>query len=214
MSIYDAMLERYGPQGWWPSETATECVVGAILTQNTAWANVEKAVARMKAGMEVSVRGIEETPLRELARMIRPSGFFNQKARRLKIFARFVTDNYGGSIGKLLAEDAEKLRETLLGIEGIGPETADGIVLYAAGKPAFVVDAYTKRITARHGLTGEKWSYDEVRNLFTENLPQDAALFNEYHALIVRTAKECCRRGTPDCARCPLERDLKVYRGG
>ncbi len=204
------MLERYGKQNWWPAETAFECVIGAILTQNTAWTNVEKAIGRLKDKTELSVGEIVKMPAGKLARLIKPSGYFNQKARRLKIFARFIADGYGGNVDGLFAEKTRKMREILLGIEGIGPETADCIVLYAAGKPAFVVDAYTKRITARHGLTDEKASYDEVRKLFTDNLPRKASMFNEYHALIVRTAKDCCHREKPECERCPLEADLKA----
>ncbi len=212
LSIYGNMFERYGPQNWWPAQTATECVIGAILTQNTTWTNVEKAVKQMKNEAELSIEGIEKISAEKLARLITPSGYFNQKAKRLKIFARFVTENYGGDIKKLLAEKTGKLRKILLGIEGIGPETADSIVLYAGGKPAFVVDAYTKRITARHGLTDENASYDEVQKLFVENLPRKTALFNEYHALIVRTAKDFCHKKKPDCERCPLVKDLTAYR--
>ncbi len=207
--IHDRMLEHYGEQKWWPAKTAFECVVGAILTQNTAWTNVEKAIGLIRRKTEITVEGIENTPEQALARLVRPSGYFNQKARRLKIFARFVTENYDGNINKLLSEKTEKLRKTLLEIEGIGPETADSIVLYAAGRPSFVVDAYTKRILSRHGLADEKAPYDSVRKLFMDNLPRKATIFNEYHALIVRTAKERCHKKKPDCAGCPLEADLK-----
>lgn len=208
LKIYGLMLERLGPQGWWPAQTAFECAVGAILTQNTAWTNVEKAVGNLKAAGALSVKAIDRMPLSRLARLIRPSGYFNQKARRLKIFARFVTEHHGGDIGAFLSGETGRLRQTLLSIEGIGPETADSIALYAAEKPLFVVDAYTKRITTRHGLTDGKATYDEVQGLFAENLPQSAAMFNEYHALIVRTAKEFCHKNAPDCANCPLETDL------
>lgn len=208
LKIYGRMFESYGPQYWWPSETSSECVIGTILTQNTSWTNVEKAIGQMKGEMSLTMAEIEKIPFAKLARLIKPSGYFNQKARRLKIFARFVAESYGGNIDKLLAENAEKLRETLLGIEGIGPETADSIVLYAAEKPSFVVDSYTKRITARHGLTDENASYGKVRELFMKNLPHKTSLFNEYHALIVRTAKDCCHKTKPECERCPLEADL------
>ncbi len=208
LKIYDAMFERFGGQNWWPAETPFECIVGAILTQNTSWKNVEKSIRLLKSEMTLSPANINKIPRAKLARLIKSSGYFNQKSRRLKIFARFVVDNYVGSIGGLLSEKRLKLRKTLLKIEGIGPETADSIVLYAARKPSFVVDAYTKRITARHGLTDEKVSYETVQKLFENNLPRRTALFNEYHALIVRTAKEFCHKKRPDCENCPIRWDL------
>lgn len=208
LKIYTLMLERHGPQGWWPAQTAFECAVGAILTQNTAWTNVEKAVRNLKSAGALSVGAIERMPLAKLARLIRPSGYFNLKAERLKCFTRFVTKNHGGDIGALLSSETGELRQSLLSVKGVGPETADSIALYAAGKPLFVVDAYTKRITSRHGLTDGKATYGEVQSLFAENLPQDAAMFGEYHALIVRTAKDFCHKKKPDCENCPLKTDL------
>ncbi len=202
------MFERYGAQNWWPSQTAFECVVGAVLTQNTAWTNVEKAIARLKSETEITPGEIDKMPVAKLARLIKPSGYFNQKARRLKIFTRFVAGDYGGNIGELLAEETGKLRKILLALEGIGPETADSIILYAAEKPVFVIDAYTKRIASRHGLTPESTSYGEAQELFAANLPRETALFNEYHALIVRTAKQFCHKKKPDCENCPLKGDL------
>lgn len=202
------MFERYGAQNWWPAQTAFECVVGAILTQNTAWTNVEKAVVRLKRATEITPEKIDKMSPAKLARLIKPSGYFNQKARRLKIFSRFVVRNYGGNIGSLLSEETGKLRKTLLALEGVGPETADSIILYAAEKPVFVIDAYTKRITQRHGLADGKASYDEVQKLFADNLPYKTALFNEYHALIVRTAKQFCHKKEPECENCPLKPDL------
>ncbi|MGI9559099.1 MAG: endonuclease III domain-containing protein [Thermodesulfobacteriota bacterium] len=206
--IYGAMFSHFGGQNWWPAETAFECVAGAILTQNTAWTNVEKAIKNLKNSAKLTVRGIDDMPLSRLARLIKPSGYFNQKSKRLKIFARFVTQNYGGEIDALLAEETGKLRETLLSLEGIGPETADSITLYAAGKPSFVVDAYTKRITSRHGLSDEKAAYGDVQKLFEKNLPRDVEMWGEYHALIVRTAKLFCHKRKPDCENCPLRADL------
>ena len=212
LNIYRLMLDKHGPQRWWPAESPFECAVGAILTQNTNWTNVEKAIDNLKCAGTLSVESIDRMPQTNLAGLIRPSGYFNQKARRLKILSRFIMEKYGGDIGALLKERADKLRDILLSIEGIGPETADSIALYAAGKPLFVVDAYTKRITTRHGLTEKSASYDETRNLFMENLPRKAALFNEYHALVVRTAKEFCHKREPECEICPLKSDLPANR--
>lgn len=208
MRIYRLMLRRHGRLNWWPAETAFECVVGAILTQNTAWTNVEKAIGNLKSAQALSVKAIDRMPPEKLARLIRPSGYFNQKARRLKIFARFLVENYGGKMDALLREETANLRQILLSLEGVGPETADSIALYAGGKPLFVIDAYTKRITARHGLTDEKATYGDAQKLFAQNLPEDAAMFGEYHALIVRTAKNFCHKNNPDCGNCPLEKDL------
>ncbi|QMU56675.1 MAG: endonuclease III domain-containing protein [Candidatus Mycalebacterium zealandia] len=202
------MFERYGAQNWWPAQTAFECVVGAILTQNTAWTNVEKAIAQLKSETEITPGKIDKMPAAKLARLIKPSGYFNQKARRLKIFARFVARDYGGNIGALLTEETGKLRKILLALEGIGPETTDSIILYAAEKPVFVIDAYTKRIASRHGFAPQSASYGEAQELFAVNLPRETELFNEYHALIVRTAKQFCHKKEPDCENCPLKNDL------
>ncbi|MFQ5735807.1 MAG: endonuclease III domain-containing protein [Thermodesulfobacteriota bacterium] len=200
---YEAMFRAFGPQGWWPGRTRFEVIVGAILTQNTAWTNVEKAIRRLRKERLLTPGRLDALPVEELAGHIRSAGYFNVKARRLKNLAAHLLDN--GGLARFLGQDAGTLRAKLLGINGVGPETADSIMLYAAGKPEFVVDAYTKRIFSRHGLVDRDASYEEVKALFSGNLPPDGRLFNEYHALIVRTAKEYCRTKAPLCAQCPLK---------
>ncbi|HEX9830076.1 MAG TPA: endonuclease III domain-containing protein [Thermodesulfobacteriota bacterium] len=204
--FYDSLHKRYGSQGWWPAETELECILGAILTQNTAWKNVEKALGNLKEGNLISIEKLALIPTPSLAILIRPSGYFNQKAIKIKNFIHFLIENYDGSLEKMFEEDWQKLRAELLTIKGIGPETADSILLYAARKPAFVVDAYTYRILRRHGLIPEECSYEEIQELFMDSLPQDVRLFNEYHALLVRLGKELCKK-SPLCAGCPLEYD-------
>ncbi|MBI5886973.1 MAG: endonuclease III domain-containing protein [Deltaproteobacteria bacterium] len=208
-TYYDAMFAAFGPQGWWPARTRFEVIVGAILTQNTAWTNVEAAIKELKAAGLLRPEAMHRAGLAHIARCIRSAGYFNVKARRLKNFTDYLFERHGGSLDRLFKTDGATLRSTLLGLNGIGPETADSIILYAAGKPEFVIDAYTKRIFSRHGLISEAAGYDEVKALFTGCLPPDAALFNEYHALIVVTAKEFCKSRKPVCEACPL----KAYLG-
>jgi endonuclease-3 related protein len=206
--IYRRLDRAYGPQGWWPARSPFEVIVGAILTQNTAWTNVEKAIRNLRARGLLSYRAIGRSPTRRLAEAIRPSGFFNVKARRLKAFTAHVARRHGGRLGRLLGRPAGPLRQELLAVPGIGPETADSILLYAAKKPVFVVDAYTKRIFHRLGLCRSARhggpDYERFRRFFEERLRPDPALFNQFHALIVRHAKTHCRR-RPICAGCPLE---------
>ncbi|MFQ5428412.1 MAG: endonuclease III domain-containing protein [Thermodesulfobacteriota bacterium] len=205
MEYYEAMFAAFGPQGWWPARTRIEVIVGAILTQNTAWTNVEKAIKGLREAGVLSAGGIKEIETEELARLIRPSGYFNVKAKRLKDFISFLYEGSGGSINRLFGEsETGVLRRRLLSVKGIGPETADSILLYAGGRGEFVVDAYTKRVFARHGLVAERAGYEEVKALFMENLPRDEGLFNEYHALIVRLGKDFCRPRKPLCEACPL----------
>ena len=204
--FYDALYKRYGPQGWWPAETELECVLGAILTQNTAWKNVEKALGNLKEKNLISIEKLALIPTSSLANLIRSSGYFNQKAVKIKNFINFIVENYDGSLEKMFEEDGQKLRDKLLKIKGIGPETADSILLYAARKPVFVVDAYTYRILLRHGLIPEETNYGEMQELFMDLLPEDVKLFNEYHALLVRLGKELCKK-SPLCEGCPLEYD-------
>lgn len=201
---YEALFKAFGPQGWWPGETRFEVIAGAILTQNTSWSNVEKAIKALKSrGLLVPERmhGISAP---ELALYIRPAGYFNIKAKRLKNFLSHLFENHGGKINRLLDKKNGKLRDELLSINGIGPETADSILLYAAGRPEFVVDAYTKRIFSRHGFVDNDIDYQGLKNLFMEGLAGDTRLFNEYHALIVRTGKDFCRNRAPLCGACPL----------
>lgn len=205
-AMYGALRERFGHQKWWPGRSRFEMIVGAILTQNTNWRNVEKAISNLRAAGALSPAAIRDLPLPELARLVRPSGYFNVKARRLKAFIRWLEENHAGSIDRMFARPLGDLREEILSVKGIGPETADSILLYAGEKPSFVVDAYTWRVLTRHGLVPEETSYDEMKALFEENLPADVPLFNDFHAQIVRVGKEFCRKSGPRCeAGCPLK---------
>jgi len=204
MDFYAAMSRALGPMSWWPARTPFEVIVGAILTQNTAWTNVERAIENLRRTRLLTISAIERVPTARLAKLIRPSGYFRQKAKKLKAFARFLRQEYGGSLTRMFATPTAELRENLLAVHGIGPETTDSILLYAGNLAVFVVDAYTRRILTRHGLAEEKAGYDEVRGFFEANLPYDAQLYNEYHALIVNTGKNWCRSKAPKCDECPL----------
>jgi endonuclease-3 related protein len=208
LRLYDRLHRRYGPQRWWPARTRFEVVVGAILTQNAAWRNAERAIARLRAADALDLAAVLALPPARLAALLRPSGTFRLKARRLRAFARHVSRRHGGRLGRLLARPLPALRAELLEIPGIGPETADAIALYAAGRPIFVVDAYTRRILARHRLVRPDADYAAVQTFVMTHLPHDPALFNELHALLVRVGKEYCRR-QPRCAVCPLRFDLR-----
>lgn len=197
------MFDTLGPQQWWPGETPFEIVVGAILTQNTNWSNVEKAIKNLKMAGRLSPEEIYGLGTTELAQLIRPSGFFNIKARRVKTFIDWLFSAYGGKLHTMFAQDLQTLRDELLAVKGIGPETADSILLYAGNFPTFVVDAYTYRILSRHGFIPEETTYDEMKAFFEENLPRDAQLFNEYHALLVNIGKTFCRPKRL-CEQCPL----------
>jgi endonuclease-3 related protein len=201
---YDTLFRAYGPQHWWPGRTRFEVIVGAILTQNTSWSNVERAIAGLRREKLLSPEAIEQVPLEHLCGLIRPSGYFRQKARKLKAFVQFLRRRYDGSLTKMFATSTGELREQLLDVHGIGPETADSILLYAGGHPVFVVDAYARRILERHNLGDGKQSYEEIRRLFEASLPTSAPLFNEYHALIVHTGKHFCRKSKPCCDGCAL----------
>ena len=201
---YSVLTAALGPMHWWPAKTPFEVIVGAILTQNTAWANVERAIANLRRARLLTPRALERVPLARLARMVRPSGYFRQKARKLKAFVRFLRRDYGGSLARMFRSSTEELRERLLAVNGIGPETADSILLYAGNHSVFVVDAYTKRILHRHGLVSDNAGYEEIRRLFESNLPNDPRLYNEYHALLVNVGKNWCRVQQPRCSECPL----------
>ena len=201
--MFDRMLHHFGPQHWWPGETELEMMVGAILTQNTSWKNVEKAVNNLKEKGMLNVKGLNNIPVHLLAEEIRPAGYFNIKAGRIKNLISFIMDKYSGDMELLLAEKTDTLREGLVSIKGVGAETADSILLYAAGRPVFVIDAYTYRILKRHGIVDDQITYYELQELFTDNLKPDTGLFNEFHALIVHTGKIFCR-GKPLCDSCPL----------
>jgi endonuclease-3 related protein len=201
--VVDTLLAAYGPQRWWPAETPFEVCVGAILTQNTAWANVERAIANLKSACATDARAILALGTPRLEELVRPAGTFRVKAKRLARFCRWLVEEHDGDVSRLAALGPDALREALLEVPGIGPETADSIALYAAGKETFVADAYTHRVLARHGWLDWESRYDEVRDWFMEGLPRDAALFNEAHALLVRVGKERCR-AKARCDGCPL----------
>ena len=204
MEMFNLLLNHFGPQNWWPAETVLEMMVGAILTQNTNWKNVEKAIQNLKKRQLLSLDALYSIPDIELAKEIRPAGYYNIKAGRIKNLINFVMDRYGGDLSMLLKDKTQALKRGLLSIKGVGPETADSILLYACHRPVFVIDSYTHRILNRHNMTQEETSYYELQDLFTDHLPDDPALFNEFHALIVQTAKNYCRK-KPLCDRCPLE---------
>jgi len=202
MGIYRRMLATHGPQGWWPADTPFEIMVGAILTQNTRWNNVEKAIERLKRANLLNAERIATCNAEQLAEHIRPAGFFRQKSRYLQTLGRFCFE--AGGIPRLRRMPASILRRRLLALTGIGPETADSILLYALDKPVFVVDAYTRRIFHRLGLLPEHIGYEETQRYFHDRLPHSLPLFREYHALIVAHAKHHCR-ARPVCATCPLQ---------
>ncbi len=201
---YRRLLAAYGPQHWWPADSPLEVMIGAVLTQNTAWCSVERAIVNLKSHGLLSVQALSHIPQEELARLIRPAGYFRLKARRLNNLIDLVSEAYGGDLGRMATVATPELREALLKVNGIGPETADSILLYAFRRPVFVVDAYTLRVTSRHGLIHPGAAYGELQELFVEHLPPDEAMFNEYHALLVQVGKRHCRR-TPSCPGCPLE---------
>lgn len=228
---FQELLEAWGAQDWWPARTRFEVIAGAYLTQNTAWTNVEKAMQRLRRARALSVAGIRRAPLARLQQWVRPAGYFRQKAQRLKTFVAWLDARYGGSLQRMFSAPTEKLRAELLELNGVGPETADSILLYAGGHASFVVDAYTRRILARHRILPENAPYEEIRGLFqralagvTLTLPASARppaslrrkfsaaatapaaeVYNEYHALLVQAAKHHCFKKMPLCAGCPLE---------
>jgi len=202
MEVFDTLLKCYGPLHWWPAETPAEVCVGAILTQNTNWTNVEKAIANLRREGMLTLEALWEIDRERLAELIRPSGFFNVKSARLKDFVGWLLDRHG-SLEAMFSGDWRELREELLAVRGVGRETCDSILLYAGGKPSFVVDAYTRRLFSRLGLVSESDGYEQVRSIFMEALPADSGLFNEYHALIVEHCKRHCRK-KPLCGGCPL----------
>jgi endonuclease III related protein len=204
-ALYDTMNGHFGDLAWWPAKTPFEVIVGAILTQNTAWCNVETAIINLKDAGIMSPTGLLAAEDKLVAALIRPSGYFNVKTHRLKSFVRYLEDVHGSSLDRMFDGAVYPLRESLLNVHGIGKETADCILLYAGGKPVFVVDAYTKRILLRHGMIREDAYYDGIQQLFMKNLRGDAALFNQYHALIVNIGKTYCNKKDPRCHLCPLD---------
>ena len=202
--IYQHLLKAYGPQKWWPAESPLEVMVGAILTQNTNWQGVEKAIANLKKHGLLSLDKLHHRSTEELAEFIKPAGYFNLKASRLKNLIVMVAEAYGGDLNVMGQMDTGQLRQELLSVNGVGPETADSILLYAFHRPIFVVDTYTYRVTSRHGLIEEEVNYQALQDLFMEHLPLDVDMFNEYHALLVRVGKLHCKRKA-HCQGCPLE---------
>jgi endonuclease-3 related protein len=207
MDVYQALLDRFGPQHWWPGRTRFEVMVGAVLTQNTSWSNVEKAIRNLKREKALRPEAIHRAPPARLAEWIRPSGYFNVKARRLQALAGMLMDRYRGRLDRLFRTPTPDLREQLLEVPGVGPETADSILLYAGRRPVFVVYAYTRRFMIRHGWAERGVTYDQLAARFTERLPQDVPLYNEFHALVVALGKHYCRP-RPVCEGCPLRRHL------
>jgi endonuclease-3 related protein len=203
--VYQLLFDHFGPQSWWPGETKFEIITGAILTQNTNWANVKKAIANLKSAHLLTPEKLYHLDTSQLAELIRPAGYYNIKAKRLKNFVNRLFENYDGQLTNLQNLNTDRLRAELLVIKGIGPETADSILLYAFNREIFVIDAYTARIAVRHRLIEPGADYEQLRELFQSNLPQDSKLFNEYHALLVRLGGEFCRPKA-QCHRCPLEK--------
>jgi len=209
-NIYRRLLAHFGPQHWWPAKEPFEVIVGAILTQSAAWGNVEKAIANLRAAEALSPGALRRLSRPKLAKLVHPCGYYNAKALKLKSFAFWLGNHYDDDLDSLFANDTDDLRRQLLSIHGIGQETADSILLYAANKPIFVIDAYTRRIISRIGLTPEKDSYAAYQAFFMEHLPSDAELFNEYHALLVCLGKNVCRR-RPLCQQCCLSDICQFY---
>jgi len=205
MDIYNKMYRHFGPRHWWPADTPFEVAIGAILTQNVAWRNVEKAISNLKNSNMLEIGSIARANQEELAQLIRPTRYYNIKAKKLQAFCRHVIDNYDGSLELLFKKELWSLRDELLSIYGIGEETADSILLYAAQKPVFVVDAYTKRIFSRLAMVEPDIEYRPLQRFFMDNIPPDLALYNEYHALIVALGNNYCANKKPLCSKCPLE---------
>ena len=213
LDIYQLLYRHFGPQHWWPGEGPFEVMVGAILTQSASWKNVEKAILRLKEADALSPGALRSTKPEILAELVRPSGYYRAKARKLQAMSGWLGEAYGDSVEKMSAARSPVLRKQLLEVHGIGPETADSILLYAANKPVFVVDAYTRRIIDRLGVPVKGSRYQDYQALFMDALPHRAGLFNEYHALLVALGKDLCRNSRPRCPRCPLRSEC-LFAGG
>lgn len=204
---YGRLSAHFGPTGWWPGDSAFEIAVGAILVQNTSWANVELAIANLKASKLLDARRLLEADVVEVEEVVRPAGYFRVKTKRLRSFCRFCVEEFSGSMARMARVPVDELRPRLLEVHGIGPETADDILLYACDKPVFVVDAYTRRVLGRHGLVDGGIGYESLRAVFEGNLATDVSVFQEFHALLVQVGHQYCRK-TPQCSGCPLEPTL------
>lgn len=205
LSLYDRLARYYGPSGWWPGQTPLEIIVGAVLTQNTAWGNVEKALSNLKAAGVLNINALYNISPENLASLIRPSGYYNIKAIRLKNLISMIMDTSGDNLDDFLNKAPNTLRDTLLLVKGIGKETADSICCYAADKLMFVIDAYTKRILLRHGIIDTTWGYDQIQDLFESELPADIQVYKDLHAYIVFVGKNFCKATSPKCDSCPLQ---------
>ncbi|MFA5865926.1 MAG: endonuclease III domain-containing protein [Phycisphaerae bacterium] len=204
MAHYETMLKSFSHQHWWPGDTPLEIMIGAVLTQNTNWKNVELAINNLKRENLLDIEKLVKIPPTDLAQLIKPAGYFTVKTKRLQNLIRFVWQNYKGDLGRFFDQSIGSLREELLSVSGVGPETADDIILYAAQKPTFVVDAYTYRIALRHHFIAQEDDYQTIKDFFESNLPADVHLYNEYHALLVAAGKNFCKRKIPLCDQCPL----------
>ena len=211
LRLYRVLARRFGPQRWWPGRTAYEVAAGAILTQHTAWTNAARALADLRAHGRLTATGVLGLGEAELARLLRPAGTYRVKARRLGAFTRWLAGRFGGRFEAMRRAPLAPLRRELLTVPGLGPETADAILLYAAGRPVFVADAYVRRVLARHRLLRAGAGYEEARAFLEAHLPSDPRLFNEYHALLVALGKAYCLT-VPRCQRCPLRFDLRGRR--
>ena len=202
--VYGRMFDAFGPQHWWPGESRFEMMIGAMLTQNTSWRNVERAIDNLRQADLLEPHALYAVPLEELEELLRPAGYFRIKARRLRSLLQFLIERYDGSLDAMFQTALPELRGQLLEVHGVGPETADSILLYAGLMPSFVVDTYTHRIFARHGWIGFDADYDQIQDYIHGELPADVPLYNEFHALLVRVGKDYCRKNKPQCAECPL----------
>ena len=206
--VYRRLFRAFGPQHWWPAQSPFEVMVGAVLVQNTRWRNVERAIENLRQSDLLEGHALAAVPVEELEELIRPAGYFRIKAKRLRSLLEFFVGRYDASIEAMFRTPLPQLRDELLGVHGVGPETADSILLYAGGLPSFVVDTYTYRVVARHGWIGPGADYHEIQDYFQSNLREDAALYNEFHALLVRVGKDYCRKAGPLCDACPLREML------
>jgi len=204
LKIYKSLYNYFGPLNWWPGDTPFEIMVGAILTQNTSWSNAEKAINNLKKENLLEPQKLYRIDQEKLAQLIKPSGYYNIKTQRLKNFINLFVNEFEGSAEKMFSDDSEELRKKLLKVNGIGPETADSILLYAGNKSFFVIDAYTKRVFSRHKLISEDSTYYQIQEFFINNLDRDVKLFNEFHAQIVMLGKTICTSKNPDCVKCPI----------
>lgn len=204
LDAYQLLYSHFGPQGWWPGETPLEIMVGAVLTQNTNWTNVTKAIDNLRKRGMLGYPQLLKTSVDQLAQYIQPSGYYNLKAKRIHNLLRMIENLYNGHLNEFLDDDMVSARENLLGVKGVGPETADSILLYACGQPVFVIDTYTHRVFSRHNLVEEETDYHTMQAVFMDHLPENVQLFNEFHALIVRVAKQFCKKTNQLCEQCPL----------